>query len=116
MARLELPALRANDSLGVLAALGLLELCRSGLKVDARLAWSGPDGAAVMNVPFAGIPEFADVLASYAIELGRTGRLTPAMDPGLITPPLGTKARQKLEDAGALDPMKLPADGAVRRF
>lgn len=116
MARLELPALRANDSLGVLAALGLLELCTSGLKVDARLGWSGPAGVAVVSVPFADILELADALASYATELSRIGRLTPAADPGLITPPLGPRARKQLDDAGALDPMKLPADGAVRRF
>lgn len=117
MTRLELPALRADDSLGVLAALGLLELCTSGLKVEARLGWSGLAGVAVVQAPFADLAELAAALARYADELSRSGRLTPAEDPALITPPLGTQARRQLEDAGALDPMKkMPADGAVRRF
>lgn len=115
-ARLELPALRANDSLGVLAALGLLELCVSGLRVPARLGWTGPTGIAVLSVPFADTALLAHTLTQYAAELSRTGRLTPADDADLITPPLGATVRKQLEDAGALDPMKLPADGAVRRF
>lgn len=116
MGRLELPALRANDSLGVLAALGLLELCTSGLKVGARLGWSGPAGTAVVQAPFAGLAELAAALADYAGELSRSDRLTPAEDRALITPPLGAKARKQLEDAGALDPMKLTSERAVRRF
>jgi hypothetical protein len=116
MTRLELSALRANDSLGMLAALGVLELCTVGLDIDARLGWSGPTGVAVVDVPYADVTELAQALAAYADELARSGRLTPAHDPGLITPPLGTKARKELEDAGALDPMRMPADTAVRRF
>lgn len=115
-ARLELPALRADDSLGVLAALGLLELCVSGLRLPARLGWTGPTGVAVLSVPFADTALLADALTEYAAELSRTGRLTPADDADLITPPLGAKVRKQLEDAGALDPMKVPADGAIRRF
>lgn len=116
MTRLELPALRANDSLGMLAALGLLELCISGLRVEARLGWSGPAGVAVVQVPHHEVAELAAALAGYAASLSRTGRLTPADDLALITPPLGTKARRQLEDAGALDPMRMTADRAVRRF
>lgn len=115
-ARLKLPALRANDSLGVLAALGLFEVCTSGLGVEARLGWSDPAGFAVMSSPFTDLAQLAAAVAAYATDLSRTGRLTPADDPALITPPLGTQARKQLEDAGALDPMKMLADGAVRRY
>lgn len=116
MTRLKLPALRANDSLGVLSALGLLEVCTSGLRVQARLGWSGPAGVAVVAVPHTSVAELAEALAEYAASLSLAGRLTPADDPALITPPLGTMARKQLEDAGALDPMRMTADGAVRRF
>lgn len=116
MTTLELPALRANDSLGMLAALGLLELCQSGLRVEAALGWSGPDGAALLSAPFGDVAELAEAIAAFAAQVHQSDRLTPAEDPALITPPLGTKARKQLEDAGALDPMKMPADAAVRRF
>lgn len=113
---LELPALRANDSLGMLAALGLLEVCTNGLGVEARLGWSGPDGVAVVSADFADLAELADTLAAYATGLSQAGRLTPADDPSLIMPRLSNRQREQLEDPGRPDPMRMPADGAVRRF
>lgn len=116
MTRLVLAALRADDSLGLLAALGLLALCEDGLSVPARLGWDGPDGRAVLDAPFADPQELATALGDLAAEWQAEERVTPATDPSLITAPLGAKARKALEDAGALDPMKMPATTAVNRF
>ena len=116
MTRLALPALRADDSLGVLAALGLLALCEDGLGVAARLGWEGPDGSAVVEAPFDSSEELAAAVAELAATLRAEERLTPGVDPALISAPLGNKERKQLDDAGALDPMKMSADSAVRRF
>lgn len=116
MTRVELPALRANDSLGFLAALGLLAVCEDGLEVRARLGWAGPDGAAVLDGPFADTGELAAALGDLTTTWHAQERPTPGTDPSLIRAPLGTKARRELGDAGALDPMKMPAAAAVERF
>lgn len=116
MTRLELPALRANDSLGVLAALGLLEVCTSGLRVEARLGWSGPDGIAILNAPFADLPEFAAGLGAYAADLSKAGRLTPAHDPALITPRLTKAQKAAMTEPGRPDTMRLDQETAIARY
>ncbi len=116
MTRLVLPALRANDTLGFLAALGVLALCEDGLRVPARLGWEASGGCAVVEAPFADRGELARALGDLAAGWLAEERLTPATDPALISAPLGAKARKALDDAGALDPMKMPAATAVARF
>ncbi|MDY0810572.1 hypothetical protein [Kitasatospora purpeofusca] len=49
MHQLELPALRADDPLGFLAALGILELTTTALTTKPRLHWNGPAGPAVLT-------------------------------------------------------------------
>ncbi|MFB7124308.1 hypothetical protein [Kitasatospora sp. NPDC056273] len=49
MHQLELPALRSDDPLGFLAALGVLELTTAVLPAKPRLHWKGPAGAAVLS-------------------------------------------------------------------
>lgn len=116
MTRLELSAIRANDSLGFLAALGLLALCEDGLGASARLGWEGPDGCAILQAPFADTDELAAALGDLAAAWRLAGRLAPGTDPTLISAPLGAKERKALEDAGALDPMKMQPAAAVNRF
>ncbi|MFE4972886.1 hypothetical protein ACFRAR_12315 [Kitasatospora sp. NPDC056651] len=49
MHQLELPALRSDDPLGFLAALGILELTTATLPTEPYLHWKGPAGAAVLT-------------------------------------------------------------------
>ncbi|MGW4812517.1 type I-G CRISPR-associated protein, Cas3-extension family [Kitasatospora cineracea] len=49
MHQLELPALHADDPLGFLAALGILELTTATLTAKPRLHWNGPAGPAVLT-------------------------------------------------------------------
>jgi len=116
MTRLVLPALRANDTLGFLAALGVMALCEDGLHVRSRLGWEGPDGCALLDAPFGDLEELATALGDLAATWHAEERLTSATDPALISAPLGLKARNALDDAGALDPMKMPAAAALARF
>jgi hypothetical protein len=112
---LTLPALRSDDTLGFLAALGVLQLCRHSLSVETTLRWDGLGGAAVLESSFDDVKSLADALASTATDWCQAGRLTPASGP-VIRQALSTKARAALEDAGALDPMRLHVQGAVDRF
>lgn len=116
MTRLLLPALRADDTLGFLAALGLLELCDSGLHAPARLGWEGASGAAVLDSPYDDVEGLAAAVGQFATALSAEGRLIPASDVSLIRPPLGTHERRAMEDPGSLDPMRLPVGPAIARF
>ncbi|MEV4613495.1 hypothetical protein AB0K43_12965 [Kitasatospora sp. NPDC049258] len=49
MHQLELPALRSDDPLGFLSALGILELTTATLPTEPLLHWKGPGGAAVLT-------------------------------------------------------------------
>ncbi|MER6399869.1 hypothetical protein ABT263_28085 [Kitasatospora sp. NPDC001603] len=49
MHQLVLPALRSDDPLGFLAALGILELTTATLPTEPLLHWKGPAGAAVLT-------------------------------------------------------------------
>ncbi len=116
MTRLVLPALRGDDTLGFLAALGLLELCDSGLHVPVRLGWEGPGGAAMLEAPYDDVDALASAVGQFATALSAEGRLIPGTDVSLIRPPLGTHARRAMEDPGSLDPMRLPISPAIARF
>lgn len=116
MTRLVLPALRGDDTLGFLAALGLLELCDSGLHVPVRLGWQGAGGAAVLDAPYDDVDGLASAVGRLAAGLSADGRLIPGSDASLIRPPLGTHERKAMEDPGSLDPMRLPVGPAIARF
>jgi len=125
MTRLVLPALRANDTLGFLAALGVLALCEDGLRVRARLGWEGPDGAAVLDVPFEDTPELVTALGNLAANWRALGQLTPAADPALISAkPRKGAARTTIDEPGVEnrtaanpDPMKtINASAAINRY
>lgn len=116
MTRLVLPALRANDSLAFLAVLGLVALCEDGLRVPVRLGWEASDGSAVLDAPFQDVSELVTAIDDLAAAWRTDARLTPGLDPALISAPLDGQARKALEDAGALDPMKMQAAAAVGRF
>lgn len=78
MTHITCSALRSDDTLGFLAALGLLELCSSVLHLDARLGWEGLGGAAVLDVEVDDIPTLARLLHGVAAAMATEGRVTPA--------------------------------------
>ena len=78
MTRISLPALRSDDSLGYLAALGVLETLASVEGHDARLGWDGLGGSAVLVVDLADPDAVADQLRSVALRMRAQGRLVPA--------------------------------------
>ncbi|GJF33652.1 hypothetical protein KNE206_63520 [Kitasatospora sp. NE20-6] len=66
MHQLELPALRSDDALGFLAALGVLELATATLPTPPRLHWKGPAAPAVLTTdqPLT-IEDLADLLTTH---------------------------------------------------
>lgn len=122
MTAVELPALRSNDPLGFLAALGTVELCSTVLAMDVRLSWDGLGGQAVLDAPFADVFDLADRLASVAFEWQGLGHLMPPADALFVPPPRSTAERRERKlasggtDASPLDPMRMLPQDAKRRF
>ena len=90
LARILLPALRGGDTLGFLAALGVIHLSHSALSdTSSRLSWPhGPaEGAVVHSSIAANLDELASLLAGVAAE-----RREPNLVPGLAAfPPNSSK-------------------------
>lgn len=78
MSDILLPALRSDDSLGFLAALGTLELLASVEGLGARLGWEGLGGGAVLEVDLPDTEAVAERLRSIALRLQAERRLVPA--------------------------------------
>lgn len=120
MALLELPALRSDDQLGFLAALGLVEVCRSGLHSPVRLAWAGLGGPAWLECDFLSVEELADTVSSLAQRWLGQGQLVPPPDPEFLPRPLPAAERKavmrKLGQKLPLDPMRMERRQAVDRF
>ena len=80
--RIELRALRGNDPLGFLAALGVVWLCDRQLGIACRLGWpDGPANAASLDAD--GGPTGADLAAllrSVAVDTHVAGRPVPGLD------------------------------------
>lgn len=81
MTTLELPALRSDDPLGFLAALGILEVLRSEVGApddDLALAWEGVGGPAKLTSPFDTLGDLASALHAAAMQIMSEGRVLAA--------------------------------------
>lgn len=85
MNRIELPALRAGDPLGFLAALGLLRALSGRCGIEAHLGWEGLSGPAQIHTPLADVDEMVSVLAEWIDSLDPEER---PVDPDLPSFPL----------------------------
>lgn len=115
MTALRLVALRSDDTLGFLAALGVVELLRASGDGSVKLGWEGISGCAVLEVNLDSVEQLADELLGIARGLRDTGRLTPATDPQLVPRALST-ADRRAADKVALDPLKMAVRVAIARF
>lgn len=120
MTTIRCPALRSDDTLGFLTALGLLELCTSTLPTAApRLGWEGVGGAALLDVPIATMEELTHHLHAVATELAASDRVLPCANPGPVRKPdSGAERRGRRESGEAvkLDPASLSAEEAIRVY
>lgn len=119
MTVLACPALRSDDTLGFLAALGVLELCSSTLDGRVRLGWEGLGGAALVDVPFETVEDLAAHLSSVALRMFSADRVLPCAQPGPIRKPdpvAERKARKEAGEATKLDPASLSKEAAVTEF
>lgn len=118
MTLLPLPALRSDDTLGFLAALGVLELCTSTLRLDARLGWEGIGGGALLESRFASTTDLAGALAEVAKDLKSTDQLVPGdVNQRLIPRRLSPEARQQKKHGGredAIDPLRTDQESVLR--
>lgn len=103
-----LPALRSHDPLGVLAALGTLDVLSRQERLDVRLGWEGLGGAAVIEVDLPDVDAVAERLRHVAVGLRDSGRAVPC-DGGLI-PARFTPAERGARKAAGIeeknDPMR----------
>lgn len=121
MTRLVCPALRSDDTLGFLAALGLLELCGSALHLDARLSWEGLGGAALLDVEVDDIAALADRLHALAVTMAEEGRVTPAPWAQLVPARLSKLERDALKaepgnETPPNDTLRMPAGCAAVHY
>ncbi|MGI8683662.1 MAG: type I-G CRISPR-associated protein, Cas3-extension family [Acidimicrobiales bacterium] len=105
-----LPALRSDDALGFLAALGVVELLSRTEQLGARLGWEGVGGAAVLQVDVADadIGAVAERFRTVAVGLRDEGRPVPC-DAGLIQARVSPAERKVRKAAGIEeknDPMR----------
>lgn len=95
-----LPALRGDDALGFLAAIGLMSLSEQGEIPALELAWtSGAAPVALVEGQVGSIEELSESLALVLERLEARGAVLPGVDAGFPIPATGTK-----------DPMRMPAD------
>jgi len=121
MTLLVLEALRSDDSLGVLAALGVMELCCAELCREVRLGWRGLGGPAVVDADFADVEELSKALAAVARRWQVSGQLVPPSNLAFVAPALSDKERSKRRVASGgtsepLDPMRMSFSDASIRF
>lgn len=112
-----LPALRSDDSLGFLAALGMMELLTNVEGLGVALSWQGLGGKAVLHSDFPDAVAVAEVLRLIAVRLHDEGRLVPAHSS--LIPPRTSSADRKVRKVAGIeeknDPMRAtPALAADR--
>lgn len=117
MTGLVLPALRSDDTLGFLAALGVVELYASNLGVDVRLGWDGVGGAALLHGPHHTTDGVAAALASVVETMVASGRVLPCADAGPVRPAdRAARSAAAEEERGKLDPAHLLEAQAVEVY
>lgn len=88
--RLPLPALRGDDSLGFLAALGLLSLSEQGEIGPLRLGWEGFGAPVAFVEGPASIEALSDELRAAFKRLQQSGGVLPGVPPDFPLPSPGT--------------------------
>lgn len=123
MSVLTLPALKGDDPLGFLAALGIVELLRSEVRVPEHqlgLGWQAIGGSAQVEAPFATVEAMVEALQEAAARMEAEGRPVPASPPDLIPPTLSDKERAEVEAATGVkppfDPVRMPRAGCAARL
>lgn len=107
MNTLVLPALRSDDSLAFLAALGIVEILRSEAGVpetEIRLSWDGIGGPLRLAVPFQTVDDLVDELATAAARMRNEGRLIPSRLPDIIPDVLSDTERKELAKRTGTEP------------
>lgn len=107
MKTLLLPALRSDDSLGFLAALGIVEILRSEVGIaesDIFLSWDGVGGPLKLTVPFESPEGLIDCLGEAAARMRAEDRLVPSRLPAIIPPLLSDAERQELAEQTGIEP------------
>lgn len=123
MTTLELPALRSDDPLGFLAALGLLEVLRSEVGVPEEqlaLAWAGVGGPAALTAPFEDLEGLVGVLAAAASRMREEDRPIPARIVDLVPRTLSDQERAELAERTGVkppfDPVRMPRAASRARI
>lgn len=118
-----LRALRGDDPLGFLAALGVVELLRSELMIpedDLGLSWEGVGGPARLTAPLRGIDDLIAGLVEAARRMHADGRLVPARLPEIIPAVLSDDERARIErDTGVeppFDSIRMTRTESIARF
>jgi hypothetical protein len=111
MSTLVLPALRSDDPLGFLAALGIVEILRTeaGIREDElALGWEGVGGAALLDAPFDTVAQVSSRLHEAALHMRSEGRVLAGVLAHLPPRRLAKAERQaRKERTGGKD---LPVD------
>lgn len=117
---LDVPALRSDDPLGFLAALGLVETCSTALGLEARLGWRGLGDVALLSSDFSTVDELASELHALASRLAAEGRVVPPPEPSLVRKRLSDAERKaKIEAKGFKppnDPMRMEIEDAISSY
>lgn len=113
MSMLTLPALRSDDPLGFLAALGVLTVLRSETEVvddELALGWERVGGPAVVQVPFDTLDELVDALHEAANRLLGEGRVFAAgpaeLPPERLSKEERAKRKEEASEKVPLDPLR----------
>ncbi|HLG67311.1 MAG TPA: hypothetical protein VKV36_05495 [Acidimicrobiales bacterium] len=117
MTTVTLEALRSDDYLGFLAAMGAFELL-TGNGLDARLGWDGLGGPALLDTQLADVDAVAGRLQDVAVKIRAAGALVPA-SPQLIDQ-RRSQAERKARKAEGIeernDPMRARPEIVRDRF
>lgn len=123
MTTLELPALRSDDPLGFLAALGILEVLRSevGIRDDElALGWDGVGGPARLASRFESLDEVVEALGAAAARMRAEDRVVAAPISDLVPRPLSDQERSELEARSGVkvpfDPVRMTRAESIARI
>lgn len=106
---LELPALRGDDPLGYLAALGLLRLLDAELPGQVQMSFSRSTSSAVLHSPLTTLQDVANQLKSVIMRIDPEGALPRAPATFPLRPT--TKSRNGPRPTGGeSDPMRVPRE------
>jgi hypothetical protein len=113
MHRVEAPALRGNDALGFLAAVGVVALSEQGCIAPVRLAWEGGTApqAVFVSGGYATANELAGDLRKVAEQLAASGQAIPG-----VPADFPYRQRHPADTATGADPMRMSRPAAVATY